>query len=310
MTTQEKEIRATSMQILVTGITGFVGAYLARRLAAEHRLYAIVRQLPSVTMVGVSYLAVDLATAGALEAAITEGKLPSRIDAVISLATSRRYREFPNAAPDLFQVNVAAAAVLLDYARRVGARQFILGSTGSVYEPFGAAPLSEDQAVVPTSFFAATKAAVENLMRCYQSFFAPLSLRLFYPYGPGQTDRLIPNLIEAVRTGRPIRLPPEGEGIALTPTFVDDVIDVFAAAIAGRWEGIFNVAAPELYSLQQLANKLAALVGRPAQFTRDPLTSGPVILPDLAKLASRIALDRFIDVDTGFRRLIEVTEPL
>jgi len=307
MTTQEKEIRATSMQILVTGITGFVGAYLARRLAAEHRLYAIVRQLPSVTMVGVSYLAVDLATAGALEAAITEGKLPSRIDAVISLATSRRYREFPNAAPDLFQVNVAAAAVLLDYARRVGARQFILGSTGSVYEPFGAAPLSEDQAVAPTSFFAATKAAVEDLMRCYEPFFAPLSLRLFYPYGPGQTDRLIPNLIEAARTGRPIRLPPEGEGIALTPTFVDDVI---AAAIAGRWEGIFNVAAPELYSLQQLANKLAALVGRPAQFTRDPLTSGPVILPDLAKLASRIALDRFIDVDTGFRRLIEVTEPL
>jgi nucleoside-diphosphate-sugar epimerase len=229
---------------------------------------------------------------------------------VISLATSRRYREFPETARDLFQVNVAAAAVLLDYARRAGARQFILGSTGSVYEPFGAAALSEDQAVAPTSFFAATKAAVEDLMRCYEPFFAPLSLRLFYPYGPGQTDRLIPNLIEAVRTGRPIRLPPEGEGVALTPTFVEDVIDVFAAAIAGRWEGIFNVAAPELYSLQQLANKLATLVGRPAQFTRDPRTCGPVIRPDLTKLATRIALDRFVDVDTGFRRLVEATEPL
>ena len=51
------------MQILVTGITGFVGAYLARRLGPEHTLYAIVRQLPSVPMVGLmlSLFAVELA---------------------------------------------------------------------------------------------------------------------------------------------------------------------------------------------------------------------------------------------------------
>jgi nucleoside-diphosphate-sugar epimerase len=111
MSAPGEEIRATSMQILVTGITGFIGAHLARRLAPEHRLYAIVRQLPSsVPMVGVSYLAVDLATAGALEAAIGEGKLPPRIDAVISLAfptTDGGYRA------SLVAIDAAVSTVLV-----------------------------------------------------------------------------------------------------------------------------------------------------------------------------------------------------
>ena len=98
------------MQILVTGITGFVGAYLARRLGPEHTLYAIVRQLPSVPMVGVSYRTVDLATAGALETAIAEGKLPPRIDAVISLAfptTDGGYRA------SLVAIDAAVSTVLV-----------------------------------------------------------------------------------------------------------------------------------------------------------------------------------------------------
>jgi UDP-glucose 4-epimerase len=259
-------------------------------------------------MAGVSYVAADLATAGELQGAVAEGGLPPRADAVVHLATSRRHREFPAAAPDLFQVNVAAATVLLDYAWRVGAQQFILGSTGTVYEPYATDPLSEDQAVAPSSFFAATKVAVEHLMRCYAPFFATLSLRLFFPYGPGQTDRLIPSLVEAVRSRHPIRLPAQGEGIRFTPTFIDDIVDVFTAAILGQWGGIFNVAAPELFSLQQLVNKLSVLTGCAADFVRDPLISGPVIRPDLGKLAGCMPLNRFVNVETGFRRMIDAAE--
>jgi nucleoside-diphosphate-sugar epimerase len=293
------------MHIVLTGITGFIGRRLAHRLAPEHRLYAIVRQIPPVQITGVSYIVANIAKSGALELAVAEGRLPAKADSVIHLATSRLHREFPAAALDQFMVDVAAAAVLLDYARRAGAKQFILGSTGTVYEPYRDEPLSEDLALAPTSFFAAAKVAVERLMACYDPFFAPLSLRLFFPYGPGQTDRLIPTIAASVRDNVPIRLPIEGEGIRMTPIFIEDVIDVIEAAILEVWRGIINVASPEVLSLQQLAIRLAALTGRSAQFVRDPSISGPLIRPDLTRLAARVSLDRFVNVESGLQRMME-----
>ena len=62
--------------------------------------------------------------------------LPSHIDGVLHLAQSHAYRDFPAGAVDMFRVNVASTASLLEYARRAGASRFYLASTGSVYEPY------------------------------------------------------------------------------------------------------------------------------------------------------------------------------
>ena len=101
-------------------------------------------------------------------------------------------------------------------------KQFVLASSGSVYEPFGG-HLREEAALAPGSFLGATKLASEFLARPYGAAFTLSVLRLFFPYGPNQRDRLIPDLIGRVRSGRPIQLAEDGEGLCFTPTFVEAV---------------------------------------------------------------------------------------
>ena len=47
-------------------------------------------------------------------------QLPAAIDVVVHLAQSSQYRGFPDTAPDIFAVNTAATARLLDVAAERG----------------------------------------------------------------------------------------------------------------------------------------------------------------------------------------------
>ena len=117
---------ARLMRVLVTGANGFVGRRLLETHSGGHELVALARtrgpELP-----GVEWIEHDLVEP------LADARLPDRIDAVIHLAQSRRYREFPEGARDVFEVNTRSTFELLEYARRAGARSFVFASTGGVY---------------------------------------------------------------------------------------------------------------------------------------------------------------------------------
>src|SRR5688572_5526353 len=140
------------MRVLVTGASGFIGRRVCARLSSGHEVFAVVRGSDApVGCVGVSS---NLATA------FSTRTWPDRVDAVVHLAQSSRHREFPEGAADMTAINVAATASLVEYARVAGAATFILASTGNVYTP-GSATASEDDAIAPRTFYAASKAAAE-----------------------------------------------------------------------------------------------------------------------------------------------------
>src|SRR5437870_2140671 len=105
-------------RILITGATGFIGRHLVERLRAQHELYCIARAIPPAVSDRVFWVKDDLAVG------LNEGQLPSRLDAVVHLAQSSRYRDFPEGARDVFAINVRSTFDLLEYARRSGARSF------------------------------------------------------------------------------------------------------------------------------------------------------------------------------------------
>ena len=86
---------------------------------------------------GVTWLEADLTRPGVQRA------LPGGAQGVIHLAQSRHDRTFPEGADDVVDVNVAATARLLDYARSAGAGRFVLASTATVYRR-SQGPLTED----------------------------------------------------------------------------------------------------------------------------------------------------------------------
>jgi len=271
------------MKILVTGAQGFIGRALITALAPEHEVFAVCRREAQFDQQNVAVVRADLSVPADLKL------LPSRIDRVVHLAQSSRFRDWPaaDAGQDLFRVNVLATQALLEYAHRAGASQFLQASTGSVYSP-SAQRQSEQAPTAPTGYYAATKLAAEVLARPYDSLFATCALRLFFPYGPGQTDRLMSDLIGRVTSGRAISLRGNAEGFHFNPTYIGDIVTVIVHAVGALWRGVVNVAAPETISLREAGSLIGAALGRDAVFE---LLEGPLplpILPALDELRARL----------------------
>jgi UDP-glucose 4-epimerase len=282
-------------RILLTGASGFIGRQVCARLTANAEVFAVARG-PHVPA-GCIPVRADLG--GAFS---TEG-WPDRLDCVVHLAQSARHREFPDGAADMTAINVAATASLVDYARRAGASAFILASTGNVYAP-GAEPVGEDDPIAPSGFYAASKAAAEDLVRPYANLLRVCTLRLFYPYGPGQEGRLIPSLVERVRQGRPISLAGT-DGLVMTPTYVDDIAAVIVAAIGDpRFTGVINVSAPRVMTLREVGQSIGRALGQAPVFEQAGGPEPPRVVPRLDRLAALYPPARFTPLEAGLVQLL------
>lgn len=190
----------------------------------------------------------------------------------------------------MFGINVAATQMLLHAAVEASIPRFCLISSGAVYEPFGG-PMHEDAPLAPKSYLGASKLAGEIIARPYGALLSLAVLRLFFPYGPGQTGRLIPEIVRRVTNGLPIDVGPDGEGLRLSPTHVEDVCEAIVACIEAPWTGTINVAAPEVLSVAEIARQVGAALGRPVAFN-PCLPPSPPVAPDLARLAKLHDLSR------------------
>jgi nucleoside-diphosphate-sugar epimerase len=283
------------MRILITGGTGFVGSAVGPRLvAAGHELFCVCRRGSSVGF-GETVIWNPQSPVG--------GDFPESIEVVIHLAQSRRYRQFPVDSREMFDVNVGMTMALLQWAAQSKVSQFCLVSSGTVYEPFTGL-LQEDAAVAPRGFLGATKFASEIISWPFSGLFKLNILRLFFPYGPGQRDRLIPDLIRRIRCGEAVQVTANGEGMRLVPTFVEDIADVFLASVESAWTGTVNVATPEALSIRAIAELIGQRLG--VQPKLEIVERTPIdVMPDLDRLASRFDLRRFTRFEEGLRRTID-----
>lgn len=282
------------LHILLTGVSGFVGGILARRLSEQgHRVTALSRD--GAVADGIGSMRHTLGSG-------VPPALPGDIDAVVHLAQSRSYRAFPGDAGEMFAVNVAGTHEMLMAAAAVPVSRFCLVSSGTVYDPF-TGPLDEGSALAPVSNLGATKLAAEVLARPYSSLFPISILRLFAPYGPGQTARLVPDLVGRVRRGDAVTLPLSGGGMRFTPTHVDDVCDVVSAALAERWSGTFNVASPEVLQVEDVALAIGAALSTAPRFERKEI-SAPSLVPSLSRLGERYDLSRFRSFADGIAAIV------
>jgi UDP-glucose 4-epimerase len=281
------------VRVLVTGATGFVGRALMRRLAAAGHEAIPVTRGPAEGRGAVRW---DLGTEPA------PASLPERIDAIVHAAQARNYRAFPGDAAEMFAVNAAATFALLDYAVRAGASRFCLLSTGTVYEPFDRG-LGEDAPLAPTSMLGATKLAAEVIARPYAALFPLAVLRIFTPYGPGQTGRLIPNLIDRVRDGVAVQLSADGHGMRLAPIYVDDLCAMIVAGLDARWSGVFNVAAPQATTIHGVAEAVGRILGV-APWFETGAGAALDLAPPVDRLGQLFDLETLLPLEEGLRRTV------
>jgi nucleoside-diphosphate-sugar epimerase len=281
--------------IVISGGTGFLGSAVLPMLAARDDVVALYRPSAEPPPVpGVRWLAQDLA-------APLDAQLPTSVEAVVHLAQSRRYREFPEQAIDVFAVNAAMTVALLDYARRAGAKAFSYASSGAVYAS-GPAPVRESDAPQPGNFYAASKLAGELAVEQFRSLLAAHILRFFFIYGPGQRNMFIPGLLERVLGGDEVTLA-GSDGIRVNPVFVEDAAAAVVATLDLAEPMTLNVAGPTVVSVREIAEIGGGLLGTEPRFAVGEAQ------PDLVASIDRIeaVCSPQVPFEDGLRRTVEAS---
>lgn len=242
-------------KILITGASGFIGKRLIDKLQNRYELFCLVRQS--------SWGAIS-SEANLIEQDLTRpldiSRLPGQLDAIIHLAQSRHYRQFPEQAEDIFKVNIHGTFQLLEYARRAGVKCFIFASSGGVYG-YSYEKFVETDPVSPLNFYLSSKYMAELLIANYQQFFRTVVFRFFFVYGPGQQGMLVPTLLNKVKGGETITV--EGNpGLRINPIYVEDVIRVFEPALQLPGSELFNVGGDEMVTITDLVELMGRVLNK------------------------------------------------
>jgi len=255
------------VRVLVTGVSGFIGAHVARRFtAAGAEVIALVRP-PShrVRIAGVRTIPADLSRPAGL--GYLAG-LPEP-DVVCHLAADTRM----DAGPEEMEVNVEGTRNLLAaLGEKLRGKRFLFASSIAAVDrktkPKG--PLTADDPPAPRSAYAVSKLRCEEMLEAEAAArgFDLACLRLATIYGPGQKGGGVVALAEAARDGGiAARLPWPGR---ISFCFVEDVAEVFHR-LADREEpaaGTWFVAEDRGFTMAEVA-----------QFARDAQGGGKGPLP-------------------------------
>ena len=228
--------------ILLTGVAGFIGMHMARRLLAEgHEVVGIDHLEPGFPPVAASGLKerrlaeigdapgfrfhrVDVTDGGALEGLFRA----HRFETVIHLAAQTGVRQSSAQPIECVTSNVVGLANVLECSRRHGAGHVLYASSSSTYGASRRLPFDEhDPAGHPVSVYAATKRSGELLAHSYSHLYGlpTTGLRFFTVYGPWGRPDMAPMLFaNAIAAGLPIEVY-NGGRMLRDFTYVDDVVE-------------------------------------------------------------------------------------
>lgn len=227
-----------AQRILVTGAAGFVGSFVAARLAAiGHQVVGCdnfndyydprlkhdrVRAL--LAPAGVVCHTVELSDAAQV-AALFERERPQLVVHLAAQAGVRYSIDNPSV---YIQSNLVGFGNILEACRQGAIEHLLYASSSSVYGNNAKVPFSEDDQVdAPVSLYAATKKSNELMAHSYSHLFKlpATGLRFFTVYGPwGRPDMAYFSFAEKMMRGATI--PVFAEGLLTRDfTYIDDIVE-------------------------------------------------------------------------------------
>lgn len=247
---------------LITGATGLIGRHVAGLLRKNWDLYALLRETSDVACNGTHNIRCDFGNDWSVKG------FPKSVEAVIHLAQSEHFREFPAYAEHIFSVNTASTLRLLEYARNAEAKIFVLASSGGIYG-HGDESFREDEPISANDdlgFYLGTKLCAEVLAENYSSLINIIILRFFFIYGPGQRPTmLIPRLVKAVKEEQPIILHGK-DGLIMNPTYVTDAASAVCGSLELAESQKINIGGPEVLSLRQISQQIGKVLHKDPVF--------------------------------------------
>lgn len=309
--------------ILVTGGAGFIGSHLVDKLLAENAWRVTVIDdfndfySPTIKHQNIcehvkneNYVIfeADIRDFEALE----EVFLKTRFDVIVHLAARAGVR--PSLEQPLLyeETNIKGTMNLLELARRHEIKQFVFGSSSSVYGINAKVPFSEEDRIrQPISPYAATKAAGELICHTYSHLYGMRSvcLRFFTVYGARQRpDLAIHKFAKLITNEKPI--PVFGDGTTRRDyTYVDDIISGVRAAIDydKAIHEVFNLGESRTVELRELISIIEDKIGKKAIIDRKPLQPGdvPQTFADVTKARKLLGYNPQTQIEEGIEKFVE-----
>ena len=153
-----------------------------------------------------------------------------------------------------FDINIKATARLLDFAIRNHVRHFVYISSGAVYGEAQTA-FTENDECCPGNRYGISKYVSEMLCSHCSDKMSVTILRPFFPYGVGQTGRLIPKLMEQIISGHTVTMNAGGLPL-INPIHISDFVSIAAQTIKQGISGIFNVSGDEMLSILDICERI------------------------------------------------------
>jgi UDP-glucose 4-epimerase len=302
-------------KVLVTGGAGFIGSNLVGALLERGE---DVRVLDNFS----TGLRGNLA---GLDVEVVEGELRSYervhnavrgVEAVFHLGA---LGSVPRSVQDPLTssaVNVEGTLNVLLAARDEGVRRVVFSSSTSVYGTSRERPTKETSPPDPISPYGVAKLAAErycvSFTRVYESL-ETVVLRYFNVFGPRQSPfsqyaAVVPLFVTKIAAGEPITIHGDGEQ-SRDFTYVANVVDAtIRAAHAPDASGrIFNVAAGSPASVNEVADTIGRVLGKPVERTFEPPRPGDIrdSWADLTAARETLGYEPAVGLEDGLRATAE-----
>jgi len=252
------------MTTLITGISGFTGTYLAKKLLErDEPVVGLIHDVhPTFTF---EYFGLD-DEMDIARADITHYRNIERviqrydIDTIYHLAAQSIVKRAQTSPINTYKINVMGTVNVLEAARITGVARILIVSTDKIYGET-VVPFVEYFSFKPVGVYESSKAAADIIARAYASTYDMnvVVSRSCNIYGPLDTNpRIIPNTIRQCLNGeRPLIY--EGVNDKREYIYVEDVADAYIALIDNirKTRGdAFNIGTGEIFSQEDIVLKI------------------------------------------------------
>ena len=247
------------MQVLVTGISGFSGSYVARALAASgHAVTGLYRRESPFLAQARAQPGISLVQAGLDNVAGLAGPF----EAIVHTAATSPQPGVTDAI--IMRDNLEGTTTLLAAARRWRTERFIFFSSLSLYSDLAGPTLEENTAIVNPDVYGISKQRCELLLA--ESGIPGLSFRLPGVLGPGAHRNWLSGVAAKLRAGGPV------EAFHLDAPFnnaahINDIAKLVTTLLDRSWMGFHAVVlgARGTITVRGAIERLSRALGVPAR---------------------------------------------
>ena len=310
------------MQILITGVAGFIGASLAKKLLSQgHEVVGIdslndyydvnlklnrLKEIDSLGNDNFVFHKVDIVD----RVVMTQLFKSNAFDVVVHLAAQAGVRHSIEHPQEYVDANLVGFANVLDGCREQKVKHFVYASSSSVYAGNDNFPFNEEDKVdTPVSLYAATKKSNELMAHSYSHLynFKCTGLRFFTVYGPWGRPDMAPFRF-AQRMLNNEHIPVYNNGQMLRDfTYIDDVVEGVKRVVESTngvdKYNVYNIGRGEPIALLDFIQCLGESLGVEPKLNLLPMQAGDVVktMADTNALKKDFSYQPTVSIEEGTR---------